>query len=212
MQHPVVGPHSVPVLPRIGVESLPTELIAFNDLGRCNSPAQTGIQFFKDDIKFDGVLVQPFKYLDNFSKFKVIFTPDASITSGMSIMERRMNTVASRAVGACYADRGLKVLVTLRWDSEQDYELVSSGVPTHSVYGVSTVGVIRDDRRKREFLKGFDYFFHELQPVGIAVFGNWLPELDQYLGLGVEIRNYVFDQHFGTPPKEKDAFGQIGLF
>lgn len=160
IQHPVAGPHSAPVLFRIGAESLPSDLIAFNDMGCCKSPAQTGIQFFKDDAKFDGVMVQPFRYLDSFSKFKVIFTPDALITSGMSSIERRINTVAARAVGACYADRGLKVLVTLRWDSEQDYELVTSGVPRHSVYGVRTVGVIRDSRQKIEFLKSFDYLFY----------------------------------------------------
>lgn len=84
----VAGEVEIPVLDRVALTSIPTEITAFNDLNRSESPSETGIHFYKYDYTFAGILMEPARFAPKVSNFKAIFTPDLTLGAQMPVWMR----------------------------------------------------------------------------------------------------------------------------
>jgi len=167
----VVGEEQIPLLRRLGPEFIPEELVCFDQPSRVCDFTQAGLHFFAQDRKFQSVLIHPEKYVEKFSKYHVILTPDVTLSSAMPPSVRIQNIRASRQAGAVWQSRGLNVVPTVRWSSKDDYEVAFSGIPLNSVVAVGTYGAMRDRALRKELLDGLEVLVNELEPVSILIYG-----------------------------------------
>jgi len=170
--HPVEGIDQVPLLTRRSIKDIPTELIAFDDRKRAQSPGDAGLHFFREDRKFLSVLLNPEAKLKGFAPYKIILTPDVTIGQGMPPWQRVRNVVLGRAAGVIWEKRGLRVIPTLRWVDEADLTLVACGVPQRSVFAVSSYMARRNPADYRIFQDGLRYLAKNLNPVAVIVYGS----------------------------------------
>jgi hypothetical protein len=190
VDQPVAGEHLMPVLVGARREDIPSDLAAFNDVGRGTIPSQTGIHFFKSDAKIAHVLGRPKKYGNTLGHFKVLLTPDVTLSDGMPEWMRAKNTFLSRAAGAAWEAQGITVIPTLRWISPGDYDLICSGLPSGGVFAVSSYGSIRDRVLRNIFIDGLAELAKRLQPVAILVYGTALKEIQEIVGPNIEVVMY----------------------
>ncbi len=174
---PVVSKYQIPLLPKVSLSDIPEALIAFDDRRRAASPSQTGLHFYRDDRKFAGPLIEPVKWVDRFASFKCTLTPDVTIAKGMPEYLRISNTVHSRDAGAVWSHHGLKVIPSLRWVSQEDYDFVFAGIEMGSVVAVSNYGSYLEPEAKIIFEQGLDALISTLEPKGIILFGKLYPRL-----------------------------------
>lgn len=166
------GPQSVPCLARTALTDIPSELVACNALGRALQPEEAGVHFFKGDRQFLRTLTEPLQWMPRLHKFKSVLTPDYSLGIGMPPWQRARNVVLSRATGVVWQSRGLTVIPTLRWIGPEDFELVSSGVPTKSVFAVSSYAARREPACYANFKSGLVAMMDLLEPQGIILYGS----------------------------------------
>jgi len=173
---PVEGVELIQALATLSLSDIPAFLCACDQPSRARIVGQTALHFYRDDKKFMRVLLNPEKYVRDFSKYKAVLTPDCSLTFGMPPSKRAHQTRLSRVAGAIWQSRGLLVIPSLRWVDDSDYDLICSGIPQGSVFAVSNYGSIRDPKLRDNFSKGLLEVVSRLNPVAIIVFGR-LPDL-----------------------------------
>lgn len=175
--HPVEGLQQVPVLRRVNITDIPEELVAFDDRKRVKSSAQTGLHFFRDDSKFISVLLEPEMKAKEFAAYKIVLTPDVTIGTGMPPWQKARNLVLGRAAGVVWENRGIKVIPTVRWLGEEDWDMVTCGIPQRSVFAVSSYMARRDPADYLTFQHGLRYLVDCLKPVAEIVYGSLDDEL-----------------------------------
>jgi len=168
-------------MPKLGIDSVPSELGAFDQPSRVCNASEAGIHFYTHDKKFRKVLTHPEAYLKYFMKFKVILCPDISISPEMPRWVRKRNTHLSRCVGAYYFSRQLDVIPSLRWVEISDLDFVTEGIPLGSVIAVGALGNFRDVAARRIFEHGLAEVIRLLKPCAIIVFGQISYELEVFV-------------------------------
>lgn len=167
-----VGLEQIPVLGKLGVEYIPEKLIGFDQPSRVDNFGKTGIHFFIQDRKFQGALIHPEKLVSQLSKYKVVLTPDCTLSKEMPPSVRFQNIRASRQAGAVWQSRGLSVVPTVRWSCEEDYDVAFSGIPSRSIVAVGSYGAMRDRSLRRTLLNGLEEMVHRLQPASVLIYGS----------------------------------------
>ncbi len=181
MGHDVSDVNQIPVLEPVQELEIPNKIIAFNQRGRAQNVKETGLHFFVNDTQFRSVLQQPNKFLEPFSPFPVILTPDISLLEEMPEWLRIQRTHLSRSIGVYYQLRQFKVIPTLRWISISDLDFVLEGLQKHSVVAVGALGNYRDLKLRAIFEGGLNEIVDRLSPKAILVYGSIRPEFHQQL-------------------------------
>ena len=197
---PTVGEEQIPLLKKLDIDSIPRHLRRFDQPSRVTDFADTGAHFFSADAKFQQVILHPERYIEKFSKYKVVITPDASVSAAMPPSVRFQNIRTSRQVGAVLESRGLKVVPSLRWSCRDDYDVAFSGIELNSIVAVGAYGAIRDNNLRAALLDGLDQIVERLQPAALLLYGT----LDQKSLSRIKQSTQVF-QYF--PP----MWGKKGL-
>ena len=187
----VVGEEQIPLLRRLGPEFIPEELVCFDQPSRVSEFKKAGLHFFAQDKKFQSVVIHPEKYVEKFSPYQVILTPDVTLSTGMPPSVRIQNIRASRQAGAVWESRGLNVVPTVRWSSKDDYEIAFSGIPSHSVVAVGTYGAMRDRALRKVLLDGLEVLVNRVKPVSILIYGALDDKQKIELGKVTHVRQYV---------------------
>jgi len=169
---PVDGIEQIPKLMKLTLDDVPEYLCPFDQLSRVVDEKGTALHFFRDDLTFQEILRVPNQYVEKFSHYKAVLTPDCSLTLGMSPSKRARQTILSRAVGAVWQSRGLKVIPTIRWFDSSDYDLVCSGISQNSVIAISSYGSERDPVLRKNFQDGARAIAQKLNPVAILIYGS----------------------------------------
>ena len=167
-----VGLEQIPLLGKLGNEYIPEALISFDQPSRVQHFDKTGLHFFIQDRKFQGVLIHPEKFVSRFSNYKVVLTPDCTLSKEMPPSVRFQNIRVSRQAGAVWQSRGLPVVPTVRWSCEEDYDVAFSGIPLRSIVAVGSYGAMRDRSLRRTLLNGLEEMVHRLQPVSVLLYGS----------------------------------------
>jgi hypothetical protein len=168
----VEGPDQIPALRGVSANDLPIGLCAFDSVDSRLPYEQLGIHFYRADSKISKVVTSPELFVNRFSSFGVVLTPDATLGTGMARWQRANSTFASRAAGAVWESRGIKVIPSLRWVGQEDLELVATGIRRKSVIAVSSYGMYRDHTLRFEFDFGLDYLLERLEPEALVFYGK----------------------------------------
>jgi Domain of unknown function (DUF4417) len=189
--HPVEGPQHIPVLRGIMLSDSPKLLVPFDDRDRWGSHADLGLHMYRDDMKFARVLTNPENYVERFSAFKLVITPDFSLGRGMPEWMKWQHIALSRAVGVVWQQRGLNVVANLRWLGPEDYDVVVCGVPANSIFACSMYGAVDNKDELAIFMVGLHEMVRRLSPEKVLVYGvpaRW--NLQAEVGSSTQIIQY----------------------
>jgi hypothetical protein len=187
---PVDGVWQVPVLDRFNGQTVPTELIAFDDRSRTSDPRNAGIHFYRNDLKFASVLENPLDWVSRFSDFGLILTPDVSLGDDMPPWMRQHITCISRAVGVIWQKRGMPVIPSLRWRSNDDLPFVTAGIPAGGSIAVSNYGSRSELSERIIFREGLEEVLCILKPERVLLYGSTDPNLQALLESSTELHVY----------------------
>ena len=174
---PVAGKCQVPVLNGFNSSSIPGELIAFDDRKRSNDPRNSGIHFYRNDSKFASVLKNPLAWVNAFMDFGYILTPDVSLGNDMPPWMRQQITCLSRAVGVIWQQRGMNVIPSLRWRSNEDLPFVTAGIAEGGTIAVSNYGSRSELSERIIFREGLEEVLEILKPEKVLLYGSADPNL-----------------------------------
>jgi hypothetical protein len=168
---PTVGEEQIPLLKKLGVNAVPRDLRRFDQPSRVTDFSDTGVHFFSDDSKFQQIILYPERYVEKFSKYKVVITPDVTVSADMPPSVRVQNIRTSRQVGAVWESRGLEVIPSLRWACREDYDIAFSGIELNSIVAVGTYGAIQDKNLRTALLDGLEEILVRIQPAAVLLYG-----------------------------------------
>jgi Domain of unknown function (DUF4417) len=145
-------------------EDLPGVAVAFDRLGQADELGRTLVHFYVKDPKLRRQASRPDRYLAKFEHAWGITSPDFSIAMDMPRHHRIDAVWWSRAVGAYFQSRGIRVIPQI------DYCFL--GVATGSVVAVSNHGCWRNHSLRQGFLSGLPVMIERLEPPVVFVYGT----------------------------------------
>ena len=174
---PVAGEWQVPVLNGFKSSSIPGGLVVFDDRTRSLDPRNSVIHFSRKDSKFASVLTNPLTWVNAFMDFGYILTPDISLGDDMPPWMRQQITCLSRAVGVIWQQRGMNVIPSLRWRSNEDLAFVTAGIPVGGTIAVSNYGFRSELSERIIFRSGLEEVLEILKPEKVLLYGSADPNL-----------------------------------
>jgi hypothetical protein len=180
----------MPLLAPATIQDIPKTLVAFDDVSRGGISLDSGVHFYKSDLKLIPILAQPLKFGSKLGHYKCLLTPDVTLSQGMPEWMRAKNTFLSRAAGATWQRQGITVIPSLRWLSPDDYDLVASGVSPGSVFAVSSFGSVRNRDSRYEFKHGLRELVARINPPAVMVYGQAMADISDVVGSDVELHIY----------------------
>jgi hypothetical protein len=154
-------------------EYIPDYLIGFNYARTCRDKQQ-GVHFFIDDYQFERVWNNKELYINILKEYDCILSPDFSLYMDMPMPMKIWNVYRSRAIGAFYQSKGIKVIPTLSWAEPETYQFAFKGIPQGSIVAVSTVGVMRDKEAQKIWRNGMSEAVEQIKPSTVIVYGKMI--------------------------------------
>ena len=106
------GEYDIPVLQPYQYE--PTEFVGFNYAKTAKDKQNKGIHFFVDDYQFERVWRSPAQYIDMFSQFQCVITPDFSLYTDYPKAIQIYNHYRKHWIGALLQS----------WERQRKFQLV----------------------------------------------------------------------------------------
>ena len=195
----LVGSHRLPSL--APSQSVPYNVISFNEHSAVKYPEKHWLDFFIDDWLFECFWNQPQRYEEKLQKFAGIISPDYSMLPEMLPDQRAWNCTRNRVSAYYLQVRGYDVIPTASWCLEEDFTWCFDGLPEHSSIAVSTNGCKLSPYGRRIFLRGVESLQRQKSPSHLIVCGRPMAELACY-------NNVVYYPAFSQRWKERERNGE----
>lgn len=182
----LTGQYDIPVIKKQDIELKP-DTVSFNNRTQKKSVA---LHFFIDDYQFDRIWNNPERYVDMFSEYEYICSPDYSLYSDYPKILQIYNTYKKQFLGALFQSYGIKVVPTVSWSDETSYGWCFDGIEKGSCVACSSVGCLRDKEAKRLFINGFRVMMLVIDPVRILMIGKLPEELSDYKDRCVFVKSF----------------------
>lgn len=166
----------IPVIRKEDIE-LSENVVSFNN----RKDGVEGLHFFIDDYQFERLWNNPEKYVDIFSSYKFITSPDYSLYTDFPIIMQIYNTYKKQFLGAYFQKKGIHVIPTVSWSDESSYSWCFLGIEKGSTVACSSVGCMNNEEYKELFIKGFEKMIEVIEPKAILMNGDLPEELKKYI-------------------------------
>lgn len=177
-----VGRWQIPVLDPPHIDSLPALATAFDKRGKVADRTNTLLHCYVKDDRLAPQLRDPRPFVARFAGFWGVVPPDFSIRASDPLDLRVLAVRMSRAVGAPYQSRGLRVIPNLRWGDSRDFDFCFDGIRPGAAVCVSNHGCWRPARLRQGFLIGLEEMVGRLSPSIVFVHGTMDHPLFRDLG------------------------------
>lgn len=128
-----------------------------------------GVHHFVDDYQFIREWTHIDQYIDMFSRFDYVMSPDFSTYADFPIALQIYNHYRKHWVGAYLQAHGVKVIPTISWSTPESFEWCFDGEPCESTVAISSVGCIRC---MDMFIAGYNEMTKRLRPTTILFYGD----------------------------------------
>ena len=168
----------MPIIKKSNVDISKIQLISADHVRISANPADVNktIHFFLMDNKLDRFYNDPKNYIERFSQYQNVLSPDYSLYTNMALPIQICNTFKNRYCGACWQNYGLSVIPTVSWSTSESYRFCFGGIEYGSVVAISTVGC-RNKATKRSFLDGYFFMKEKINPHQVLCYGKAYPEM-----------------------------------
>ena len=164
-----VGEYQTPQLD--AVQYKPKNFIGFNFVKTCKNPNSSCVHFFVDDYQFQRVWQCPEQYIKQLAEFEAICSPNFSGYVDFPKAIRIYNHFRNHWLGAYGQAQGLRVIPTIQWGDDCDFDWCFDGDPVGSTVAISSVGTQANEKSKAIFKKGFHEMLKRLEPTVILLYG-----------------------------------------
>ncbi len=165
----IAGKFGIPLLKKC--DFIPQKLIGFNYV-KTTKEYENGVHFFLDDYQFERIWNRPVENIERLKKFSCVLTPDFSLYTDMPMAMQIWNVYRSRLIGQIMQDEGMRVIPTISWSEESSYEFAFDGIESGSTIALSTVGIVRDKKKRELFLRGIKAAIDAINPSAIVLYGK----------------------------------------
>lgn len=171
-----VGQYDIPEMYPVHIDNLQDiPLQGFNFALQEKHPENIGVHFFLHDYQFERVWKYPDRYVDVLKKFAFVLSPQFSTYTDMPKITQMWNVYRSRWCGRYWQEFGLKVIPSVQWGSDYDFEYCLDGIPKHSTIAISTTGDGRWGGYKT-IQKFYDKTLEILEPETVLLYGKDLSD------------------------------------
>lgn len=170
---------------------VPERLLAWH-YAMTESDHKQGLHFFVDDYRFERLWNQPLRYLDVLKDYECVLTCDFSLYLDMPYPMQQWNVYRSRALGAFWQSKGLRVIPTIQFSDEGSYEFCFDNLPQGGTYATSTVGIMTMDETREKWKEGMKEALKRIKPKTLLVYGSKMPDFDYGNVDVVEIKANTF--------------------
>ena len=174
----LVGKYRLPQLEP--TQSIPTNVISFNERKGIKDPENYWVDFFVDDTLFENFWNHPEKSFPNLKKFAGIITTDYSMLPEMLPGQIIWNCTRNRVMAYYLQQHGFNIIPVASWCTEDDFEWCFDGLPENSSIAITTNGCMSSPYGKRMLLRGVEELQIRKTPSTLIVCGRRVAELDKY--------------------------------
>lgn len=174
-------------------EALPKKIISFSKaVGGADYGAW--IHFYEDDVAFERLWNNPFRYLPMLKRYSGVIAPDFSLYRDMPLVMQFWNIYRSHAVATWLQSEGVPVIANVRWGDSRTYSACCAGVPRKSAIAIGSHGCLKLSRERRYFAQGLRNVVDTLCPSTIVVYGAAPGNIfDRYKKDGIAILQFDSD-------------------
>jgi hypothetical protein len=174
----LVGKYRFPQLKP--TQSIPHDVIGYNERSRDSNPEQHWVDFFIDDALFESFWNHPEMSFDNLRKYEGIVTTDYSMHPEFLPAQNIWNCARNRVMAYYLQSNGFDIVPVATWCEKEDFEWCFDGLPELSSIAISTNGCMSSPYSKRIFLQGVEELQRVKHPSHLIVCGRELEELNKY--------------------------------
>ena len=170
------GKLEIPLIKKQPLDLSNVSLIACSDTRiKDNSiNKQSGVHFFVDDYRFNGIYNNPMKSLAKYAQYRFLLTPDFSTYAEMPVWRQIESVARNRWCGAFWQHNGLLVIPTISWSTPRSYSFCFDGVEEGAIVAIGMIGCKHE---KTNFLRGYQEMLNRLHPQAIICFGTPFDEM-----------------------------------
>ena len=174
-----VGEFGIPPLRPVDFELGSSQLVRIDKAIKCPHPEDKVLHFFTHDYVFEKVWKLPDRYIEVFGRFRAIIAPDFSLYVDYPKAAQIWSHFKKHWLGAYYSQSGITVIPCIRWleGDPGGFDWCLDGEPLHSTICVSTLGGIKGQWRKDDFLQSLQRAVDVLVPSRIIIVGDFFPGL-----------------------------------
>lgn len=167
-----VGEYDIPEMYAVHIDNLvDIPLQGFNFALTEKHPENIGVHFFLHDYQFERVWKYPDRYTECLKKFAFVLSPQFSTYEDMPKIVKIWNVYRNRWCGRYWQELGIKVIPTIQWAGDENFEFCLDGLPKHSIIAISTKGDGRWGNHK-SMDKFYDKTLEILEPKTVLLYGK----------------------------------------
>lgn len=173
--------YGIPLLKAPSVEQLseaPKCIIPYTLRVRSMTGYQdAAMHFFLDDYRFELVWHRPMMTLSRVEKAWLVLTPDFSLFANYPLAAQIWNTYRNRWCGAFWQFKGLVVVPSVTWSTEESFEFCFNGIERGSPVAISTQGVRNNSEAYERFAVGYRAMMEKINPRFVMCYGKFRNDL-----------------------------------
>lgn len=163
------GKYGIPKIPAYR-DSLPSRLTTLSEI-ISSGDSECGVTFFNHDFLLERFWNHPDSYFEKLSRYHSVCEPDLSLKANTPLGVQIANTYRNNVLAYCMYENGLRVIPTMSWAAPPSFEFCFDGHERGGAVVVSTVGILKDERAIRYFVKGFDEMLKRISPDCVLFYG-----------------------------------------
>ena len=139
------------------------------------------VHFFLYDYHFERVWCSPDKDVKTLSQYRAVLSPDFSMYQEMAPIMQMYNVFRNRWCGAYWASKGIRVIPTVSWGSENTFDFCFEGIAPGSAVAVSTYMVSEHGNHKDQkefFMRGYNEMLRRIDPSVVICYNTPFPEME----------------------------------
>lgn len=182
------GKYGIPLI-RKYTDDWPQNFITVSELGTIGGPS-IGVAGFDYDYILERFTSNPELYIPVLSRYKCICEPDFSIKIGDPLAIAVANSFRSHTFSYYLQERGFKVMSTIKWAMSNSFDVCFSGYEKGGSVIVSTIGVMRDERSRYYFERGFTEMLKRISPDSVGLYGSTNEWIEALMPSQLDVRHF----------------------
>ncbi len=157
-------------------QSLPQNVISFNESGNGNDISSNWVDHFIADSLFERVYNNCDRYISRYSHALGVIGTDFSAHRNMPKWQRSNNIGRNRSIDYYLQQHEIDVIPTVSWAYIEDFEWCLDGLPAEASLAISTNGCANNFLSRNIFIDGVREVQRRLRPSHLIICGNNVPK------------------------------------
>jgi hypothetical protein len=133
---------------------------------------------FVKDVHQNKFWNDPLANVAPLQKLEGMISTDYSLYRDYSTNRQKWNCYRNRIIAYFWQQKGINVIPTASWSTQDSFEWCWEGLPQNSVLAITTNGISTDKEGLRHFILGLDEMIQRQNPIALVVCGHFFPWME----------------------------------